>query len=531
MSVVNRLPLIQISDKLHRNLVFWGMAFIAIGLPLSVFMVSVGMFVLAGNWLLERNFKQRLKRFFTNPLSLITISIYLLFVVGMVHTQNIDQGLKELRIKLPILLLPLFLFTSKLPNPKRLQDILMLFVLACVIGTGAGMIHYLGISGDEVLNRRHLSVFISHIRFGLMIVFSIFILAYHLFAKRKCWSLTEKILSLIVIAWLFYFLVLLESPSSYLGFVAILGFSLWRMVFIARKTWLKIATVFIIIFGLVSSFVYVNNIYQNHILDLPFNKQALDLHTVNGRKYRHKTYALDRENGHRVWNFVCWEEVSKEWSKISLLSFEGKNKKGNWLKYTVVRYITSKGLRKDSVGIHALTPSDVQHIENGITNYKYADRWGVSRRIDQLFWEINEYEINGDPNTSSLIQRLVYFRSGWKIAKNNLLTGVGTGDVRDAFNAHYIDNEKRLVDKRKGISHNQYMSITIGLGIFGLLWFLFAFFFPLCEYWKDPLYGGFILLIAVSLLSDNTLDLQAGATLFAFFNALLIVRREFLLTT
>jgi hypothetical protein len=33
--------------------------------------------------------------------------------------------------------------------------------------------------------------------------------------------------------------------------------------------------------------------------------------------------------------------------------------------------------------------------------------------------------------------------------------------------------------------------------------------------------------MVVSFLTDNTFDRQSGVTLFAFFNAFLIVRREF----
>lgn len=517
----------KISDAHHRNLAFLGMALIALGLPLSKFAVSVGIFVLAGNWLLERDFRKRLKRFFTDPLSLITVSIYFLFVVGMIHTDNLDQGLKELRIKLPILLLPLFLFTSKLPNRKRLQDILMLFVLACVVGTGVSMIHY---NVEEIVNRRHLSVFISHIRFGLMIVLSFFILAYYIIAKRKLWSISEKLLSLTVMGWLFYFLILLESPSSYLAFVAVLGFSLLRLIFTLNNVWLRIATILIILLGSASSIIYVNTIYQNQLLDLPFDFRTLDVRTVNGRYYVHRKDMERRENGHRVWNFVCWKELYNEWPRRSQIPLNGLDRKDNELKYTLARYMTSKGLRKDSIGIHTLTDLDVRHIENGFTNYKYVDAWGVSRRIDRLFWEMNEAAEHGDPNASSLMQRLTYFSAGQEIVKENLFFGVGTGDIYYAYAKAYEQDDFGLNEKRKGISHNQYLSIAIALGIVGSIWFLFAFFYPLREYWKDHLYVSFILLMALSFLSDNTLDSQAGATLFAFFNALLMIRKEFDLT-
>jgi len=189
----------KLTDNQHRNIAFWGMALIAMGLPLSVFLVSVGTFVLAGNWLLEGQYKKRLTQFFTNPLSLSLVSIFLMFCVGLLWTENIGQGFKELRIKLPMLLMPLLLFTTKLPDKKRLQNILFLFVLASVVGTVFGAGRYFELWGGELLNKRHISLFISHIRFGLMLTFSFFILAYTLYAKWKEWTILEKVFCIMAI--------------------------------------------------------------------------------------------------------------------------------------------------------------------------------------------------------------------------------------------------------------------------------------------------------------------------------------------
>ncbi|MDP6908195.1 MAG: hypothetical protein QF371_01755, partial [Flavobacteriales bacterium] len=79
-----------LSDQQHRSLTFWGMALIVSGLPLSLLLVSIGQFVLAGNWILEGKYKKRLTQFFTDPLGVALTSIYLLFILGMIHTQNMD---------------------------------------------------------------------------------------------------------------------------------------------------------------------------------------------------------------------------------------------------------------------------------------------------------------------------------------------------------------------------------------------------------------------------------------------------------
>jgi len=517
----------KLTDNQHRNIAFWGMALIAMGLPLSLFLVSVGTFVLAGNWLLEGQYRKRLKQFFNDPLSLVLSSVFLMFCIGMVWTENIDHGLKELRVKLPILLMPLLLFTGKLPNKKRQQDILLLFVIACMVGTVFGTARYFEVWGGELLNARHISVFISHIRFGLMLAFSFFILAYFLFVKWKQWSITEKLIVVLSMAWILWFLIILEAFTAYFAFGTILIFTLFSLFLKQRNRLLKTTLSIGMLLLLIAGGFYLKSIKDNHFLEVPFDYKTLTVKTVNGNYYTHQRDIRYRENGHRVWNFLRWDELKKEWPTRSKIDFEGIDHKGQPIRFTAIRYITSKGLMKDSIGVHQLTPQDIHHIEQGYTNYLYTDKLGVSGRIDQFFWAIEEYSWQQNANNSSALQRWVYLQVGWEILKENLLFGVGTGDVFDAYKQAYTVDDRGLEQQFQGISHNQFLTVGITLGIIGLVWFLVALGYPLFIYGRDYLYVAFILLMVVSFLSDNTFDRQSGVTLFAFFNAFLIVRREF----
>jgi len=517
----------KLTDSQHRNIAFWGMALIAMGLPLSVFLVSVGTFALVGNWLLEGQYKKRLKQFFTDPLSLALVSVFLLFVAGMLWTGNVNHGLKELRIKLPILLMPLLLFTSKLPDKKRLQNILFLFVVACIVGTVFGAGRYFEVWGGELLNKRHISVFISHIRFGLMLTFSFFILAYTLYVKWKEWTILEKIICITTMMWIGWFLMILEAFTAYAAFSALLVFSLFWLVINQRNRLLKTSAFFSILLLVILGGLYVKNIADNHFQEVPFDYRTQKEKTVNGRLYAHQKDVLYRENGHRVWNYVCWDELRNEWPKLSSVDFDTTDKKGQPIKFTAIRYMTSLGLIKDSVGIYRLSPQDISNIEHGYTNYQYTDKLGVSGRIDQLFWAFEEYTWQQNANNSSALQRWIYTQVGWSIIKENLVLGVGTGDVFDAYEQAYSVDNRGMEKRFQGISHNQFLTIAITLGAVGFIVFLFSLSYPIFIYRRDYLYVAFMLLMVVSFLTDNTFDRQSGVTLFAFFNAFLIVRREF----
>ncbi|MFT5309559.1 MAG: O-antigen ligase, partial [Bacteroidia bacterium] len=134
---------------------------------------------------------------------------------------------------------------------------------------------------------------------------------------------------------------------------------------------------------------------------------------------------------------------------------------------------------------------------------------------------------HGSSNHSSLLMRWVYFKVGLDIMLNNPVLGVGTGDMRLAYRSAYDKDDRGMLPKFQDISHNQFLSVGIVVGLSGLLWFIFALLFPVGLYYKDYLYLMFIALVLTSFLTDNTLGTQSGVTLFAFFNSLLIIRKEF----
>jgi hypothetical protein len=518
------MPLLK--EKQHRNIAFWGMAIIAIGLPLSIFLVSVGTFVLAGNFLLQGNFKSNLQRFFKDPISLSVSAVFVLYAAGMLHTTDLAQGWKELRLTIPILAIPLFLFTSKLPTIERIHDLLKLFVLACVIGSFFGAAQYFELFGNELLNNRQLSVFISHIRFGLMVVLALFILIHQCYSNWEQLSVTEKGIYLFTMLWLGWFLIILEGFTAYLSLIAVLIFSIPWFIFKHRKFSFGLSGFVVSAIAITVLSLYIRTIIATHNQEVPFNYLTLTVKTLNGNYYAHQKDVLYRENGHRVWNFVCLEELRNEWPTRSDVDFDGLDRNGQPIKFTLVRYMTSKGLLKDSVGIHQLSDEDIEHIEAGFTNYLYTDKLGFSRRIDQLLWALEEYSWHRNANNSSAMQRWVYMEIGWEIFKKHPVFGVGTGDVINAYKTEYAIDDRGLEQQFQGISHNQFLTIAIALGTIGFALFLLSLAYPMWCYRSDFLFQIFMVIMLVSFMTDNTFSRQSGVALFSFFSTLLILRKE-----
>jgi Ca2+/Na+ antiporter len=74
-------------------------------------------------------------------------------------------------------------------------------------------------------------------------------------------------------------------------------------------------------------------------------------------------------------------------------------------------------------------------------------------------------------------------------------------------------------------AHNQFLSITVAFGLFGLLVFIYVLLSPFILK-KIPdilLYSGFIFIFLLSLLNEDTLETQVGVTFFALFNSFLLL--------
>ena len=96
--------------------------------------------------------------------------------------------------------------------------------------------------------------------------------------------------------------------------------------------------------------------------------------------------------------------------------------------------------------------------------------------------------------------------------------GVGTGDVKEAFQSKF--EEEGSVLKDSGLrSHNQYLSITVTLGIIGLLVFLFSLIYPaiVLKMWSFSPFFYLFVIVTMSMLWEDTIESQVGVTVYAFF--------------
>jgi O-antigen ligase len=73
-------------------------------------------------------------------------------------------------------------------------------------------------------------------------------------------------------------------------------------------------------------------------------------------------------------------------------------------------------------------------------------------------------------------------------------------------------------------AHNEYLTLWISFGLFGLAFALFTWWWPAYALgaWRDPLFVAWAVIFGISCLTDDTVETQAGATFFALYYALLV---------
>lgn len=84
-------------------------------------------------WLLEGDFKNKFKKGKSSIELLLFVILYLLYIISLLYTENIDNGLSNVKKHLSFITLPLLIYTSNL-SEKISQRILKLFSYASIIG-------------------------------------------------------------------------------------------------------------------------------------------------------------------------------------------------------------------------------------------------------------------------------------------------------------------------------------------------------------------------------------------------------------
>jgi len=201
-------------------------------------------------WLLEGNFKGRIKSF---PFKLLYLSMLVYFsltVISLFYTRDLQVGFFQVQEKLSMVFFPIFLAGSNQKVKQNYKNLLYVFVVgnfvaslyclanafatSLVIENGSYSLHhymdsyYVNYSFWEMVNLRYshfsytyLSIFKHPSYFSMYIIFSIIIIIYliRIGHIKKIWA---RSLGIFCMLFFIFMLYLLQSRAGIISFAAVL---------------------------------------------------------------------------------------------------------------------------------------------------------------------------------------------------------------------------------------------------------------------------------------------------------------------
>lgn len=511
----------------HPNIYIFGLVLLAISLPLSKFTTSVSQFIIVGNWLLRPDLKSRLVSLKKNKAILVFLSFLLIYIAGLWHTSNFTYAINDLKTKLPLLLLPLVIGSSQKIEFRKAQIIGVFYILALLVSSGVSAYLFFTRYPQQIYNLRDISIFVPYISLSVQICIGISLLAYFaLFQSR--YKTILKLVAFVTVLWFASFLFILQSFTG-LIIVFTLGLVFFvKAIRLIPGFWLKTSLSILIIGSFVSFAVYtgfeiINNNKVKESVETP--KQTT---TSKGNRYTHYTENPQMENGYYVHRYICEKELKEAWNLRSDIKYDSTDQAGHKIKYTILRYITSLGLRKDAEGVISVSSVDIQMIQAGYANCIFKKKYSIYPKIYVALKQIENLQEGGSGRGNSVTQRIVAYQIGLDIISKNLLFGVGTGDIENEFENEYKKKYSDFLKYYDSVGVNQFMSTTVALGFTGLIVLLLALFYPIFMLQKQNDYFVWIMMaiFVLYMLSEEIFKFQTPTTLFAYFYSLFIFGME-----
>lgn len=269
----------------RRHLIFFSIILMLDGVLFSRALLSAGMALFIICTLVHRNVLAQLKEFFASPfLWAMTLLFFIPLVTGIWST-DIEKWTDIIRIKIPLLVMPLCFARFNYFNKEDWQKVAVVFIILVLIGVAWSTWHY--IQNMDQLNLAYLKAQTlhtplenDHVRFSLLVSIALFTVIYLLVKQYR--------LSLLIIAILFtVYLHLLAVRTGLLCFYSgIFIFILWLLFKRANKLRSAILLLLLLLLPVIAYFSFPT--FKNRIsylrYDFSFVKRDLYLEGSNDGK-------------------------------------------------------------------------------------------------------------------------------------------------------------------------------------------------------------------------------------------------------
>ncbi len=499
----------------------------AVVLPLSQALVSILGGIILFVAVVDDKWKNKWYRFHLRKSLLFIPAIFLIYLISSVITGRNGNGWYDLQKTLFFLVIPLAFIFGKEINERQKRFVFYTFAFSIVVSIVVALIRW-NFAADSENFSVHKIGLISHIRFSFQLILIIWFFVFLIQNNFDTLKLWVKIGLVTLMVYYLSFLLFQQSLTGLIAFGASIFFYLILLIFQLKR-------VYKIIFSILAfSIISIPVLYVTQVINSFYNIEQVDKNSIAkqtelGNMYKHDFQNPMVENGNYVNLFVCEKEMRKEWNKISNFKYDSIGINGYIVHSTLIRYLTSKGLKKDAGGILALNKQDIRNIESGIANVIYHSRkYSLYPRIYQTVWEYYVYSHTGNANYKSFSQRIEFAKAAISIIKENFWFGVGTGNWKEEFRSTYKKINSNLKEELYASSHNQYLNYLVKFGFVGFLLIMFFLIYPVIKTgsYKDTLFLIFLVFIFFANFADSNFESHMGNSFFLFFYCLFLINSK-----
>lgn len=191
-------------------------------------------------WLIEANYKNKWEILKRDKAFWALLSVFMIHLLGLIYTENFSYAFKDLKIKLPILLLPIVFASAIRLDNKQFALVLKVLIYTAFISSIYAFIIYLKYYGNEIKELREISSIISHIRLSLLNAIASFAAFYLIYENRKNLYQLNNIVFLLIGVWLFIFNGILGARMGILVYFVMAALFAFYLIYTLRKWWLTI---------------------------------------------------------------------------------------------------------------------------------------------------------------------------------------------------------------------------------------------------------------------------------------------------
>ena len=229
-------------EKWRRPAFFLSITAMLAGLLFSRAVLSAGLIFFAVVSLLHGRISQQLKNFFRSPLLWSMSLLFVLPAISGVWSDNYSQWLQILRIKLPLLLLPIC-FAGE--NNLRFKDWTMISFVFLVLMFGAICQSSWGyVQNASAINAAYLKAYTmgtplgnDHVRFSLLVVIAIFTIIFLLVrAEEHLKKNTRAVLFILAVIHIMYLHVLAVRTGLVCFYLGVIILLVWLLSHHNRKS-------------------------------------------------------------------------------------------------------------------------------------------------------------------------------------------------------------------------------------------------------------------------------------------------------